>query len=41
MDGLGTSSSNFDPINWVDIIDGEPNLENNMADDEDHGQRYT
>jgi hypothetical protein len=41
MDGPNTSSSNFDPVTWVDIINGEPNLENDMDDDEDDGQRYT
>jgi hypothetical protein len=42
MDGPGTSSSNFDPVNWVDIMEDEPNLDN-MDDDEDEndGQRYT
>jgi hypothetical protein len=35
MDGLGTSSSNFNTVNWVDIIDDEPNLDNNMDDDKD------
>jgi len=42
MDGPGTSSSNFDAVNWVDIMDDEPNLDN-MDDDEDEndGPRYT
>jgi hypothetical protein len=38
MDDPG-SSSEF--VNWVDIIDDDPNLENDMDDDENNGQRYT
>jgi hypothetical protein len=42
MDGPGTSSSNFDVVKRVDIMDDEPNLAN-MDDDEDEkdGPRYT
>lgn len=42
MDGPSTSSSNFDAVNEVDIMDDKPNLDN-MNDDEDEndGLRYT
>jgi hypothetical protein len=42
MDGPSTSSSNFDAVNGVDIMDDEPNLDNMDDDeDEDDGPRYT
>jgi hypothetical protein len=38
MDGPGTSSPNFDAVNWVDIMDDEPNLDNMDDDEEVHAR---